>query len=397
MAASNAAKRPSGAIGGRSGLKGILYLKSGFDMPFFIILMITLAVGMVCLFSASFSSAFYEYGDSYYYIKSQLRNAALGLGVMMVASCVDYRLFKKFKIPYIVLAVTLALLGLVLLLPATKNVHRWIPLGPIQIQPSEIAKFAIILFLAYWCDLHKNEMKSGVKGFLIPLGVLGVVCGLVVLEPHLSGTILILMIGLVMLFIGGTRIGYLAGLIVAGVAAVYVVVFVFGYERERIDVWLDPIGTYYSGSAGFNDAWQIIQSLYAIGSGGLMGEGLGNSRQKHLFLPEPQNDFIFSIICEEMGFIGALLVIVLFALLVWRGFHIAMRAPDRFSCLMAIGLSAQIGIQALLNLAVVTNAFPNTGISLPFFSYGGSSLVMLMAQMGVLLSISRHTKEKSQA
>ncbi len=394
MAASPTAKRPAGALG-NSPFKGMLYIKTGFDMPFFIILMITLAVGMVCLFSASFSSAFYEYGDSYYYIKSQLRNGLFGLVAMLIASCVDYRFFKKLKIPYLLLGITVAFLGLVLLLPATKNVHRWIPLGPFSFQPSEIAKFAIILFLAFWCDKHKTEMKSGVRGFLIPLGVLAMICGLVVLEPHLSGTILILMIGLVMLFIGGTRIGYLLGLIGVGVAAVYVVVFVFGYERERIDVWLDPIGTYYSGSAGFNDAWQIIQSLYAIGSGGLMGEGLGNSRQKHLFLPEPQNDFIFSIICEEMGFIGALLVIVLFALLVWRGFYIAMRAPDRFSCLMAIGLSSQIGIQALLNLAVVTNAFPNTGISLPFFSYGGSSLVMLMAQMGVLLAISRHTKSKA--
>ena len=170
--------------------------------------------------------------------------------------------------------------------------------------------------------------------------------------------------------------------------AIFYMVVVEGYEKDRINVWLDPIKAYVTNS---DKAWQTIQSLFAIGSGGLMGQGLGNSRQKHLFLPEPHNDFIFSVICEEMGFVGAVLVIVLFVLLIWRGITIGMKSPDKFGSMLAIGLTVQVGIQAIMNIAVVTNAIPNTGISLPFFSYGGTSLVMLLAQMGVVLSISRHT------
>ena len=188
--------------------------------------------------------------------------------------------------------------------------------------------------------------------------------------------------------------------ILLGVAAVFLMVFVLGYEQDRIEVWLNPLEVYVSdkvyegGLSGRDLAWQTVQSLYAIGSGGLMGQGLGNSRQKHLFLPEPQNDFIFSIVCEELGFVGAALIVILFALLVWRGFTIGMKAPDKFGSMLAIGLTAQIGVQVVMNMAVVTNIMPNTGISLPFFSYGGTSLVMLLAQMGVVLSVSRGVKSE---
>ena len=230
------------------------------------------------------------------------------------------------------------------------------------------------------------------------LGILGFTAVLILIEPHLSGTILLLMIGLVMLFIGGARLPHLGTIVGIGVVGVLIMVVFLGYEQDRIDVWLDPVGVYTSdvvyesGLTGRDVAWQTVQSLFAIGSGGLMGEGLGNSRQKHSFLPEPQNDFIFAIVCEELGFIGAVLIILLFAALVWRGFVIGMRAPDKFGSMLAIGLIAQIGMQVVFNLAVITNSFPNTGISLPFFSYGGSSLLMLLAQMGVLLSVSRQTK-----
>ena len=222
----------------------------------------------------------------------------------------------------------------------------------------------------------------------------GDVCGLVFLEPHLSGTILLMAIGLIMMYVGGTRKAFLASLVLAGVAVVFFMVFVGGYEQDRIAVWQDPIGVNEKDPGG--DAWQTVQSLYAIGSGGLMGQGLGNSRQKHLFLPEPHNDFIFSVICEELGLIGAVLVIALFGLLVWRGFVIGMKAKDKFGSMLAIGLTAQVGVQALLNMAVVTNTVPNTGISLPFFSYGGTSLVMLLAQMGVVLAVSRQSRDKAE-
>lgn len=377
-----------------------LFRTAGFDMPFFILLVLVLAVGLVCLFSASFAYSYYRNGgDSYYYIKRQLIWAAFGVVAMFVASFVDYHVLNRFAFP--IMFVAWGLLVLVLFLPTIQNVHRWIRIAGIQFQPSEVAKFAIILLFAHLIAEHQNSMKKFKQGYLPLMGILGVTCALVFVEPHLSGTILLVAIGLVMMFIGGTRSFYLVGTLALGAVAVAVMIFVFGYEQDRIQVWLDPLGVYNSnvvfesGQSGRDAAWQTVQSLYAIGSGGLMGEGLGNSRQKHSFLPEPQNDFIFAIVCEELGFIGALLIIVLFALLVWRGFYIGMRAPDKFGSMLAIGLTAQVGIQVAFNLAVVTNTFPNTGISLPFFSYGGTSLVMLLAQMGIILSVSRQTKRRT--
>ena len=380
--------------------KGRLRLFSfanGFDMPFFILLLLVLAVGLVCLFSASFAYSYYRNGgDSYYYIKRQLIYAIVGVIIMIGVSFVDYHALRRFAIP--VMLGSWGLLFLVLLLPEIQNVHRWIRLGPISIQPSEIAKFAIILLFAHLISRNPEGIKSLKKGFLPLFGILAFTAVLILVEPHLSGTILLLMIGLVMLFIGGARLPHLGTIVAIGVVGVLIMVVFLGYEQDRIDVWMDPIGVYTSdvvyesGQTGRDVAWQTVQSLFAIGSGGLMGEGLGNSRQKHSFLPEPQNDFIFSIVCEELGFIGAVLIILLFAALVWRGFVIGMRAPDKFGSMLAIGLIAQIGMQVVFNLAVITNSFPNTGISLPFFSYGGSSLLMLLAQMGVLLSVSRQTK-----
>lgn len=389
-------KAPENAIKPKR-ILGLFSRPGGFDMPFFILLILVLAVGLVSLFSASYAYSYYQNGgDSYFYIKRQLIYAAVGVVVMIGVSFVDYHVLHRFALP--IMGVAWALLVLVLFLPAIQNVHRWIRLGPIQIQPSEIAKFAIVLLFAHLISHYREQMKTFKQGFLPFMGILGVTALLVFREPHLSGTILILMIGMVMMFIGGTRWRFLLGTVLLGAIAVYVMVFVAGYEQDRIEVWLDPVAVYNSdkiyegGLTGRDVAWQTVQSLYAIGSGGLMGEGLGNSRQKHLFLPEPQNDFIFSIVCEELGFVGAVLIILLFALLVWRGFVIGMKAPDKFGAMLGIGLTAQIGLQVILNLAVVTNSMPNTGISLPFFSYGGSSLIMLLAQMGIVLSISRQAK-----
>ncbi|MDD3832586.1 MAG: putative lipid II flippase FtsW [Oscillospiraceae bacterium] len=365
----------------------IFSVAQGFDMPFLIILMLILVVGLVTLFSAGYAYSYYwNGGDSFYYIKRQLVFALLGIFAMFVVSTVDYHILHHFAIPLMV--VSYILLGVVLLLPATKGVHRWIRLPGFQFQPSEIAKFALILLFSHLISINHKKMKTFTAGFMPFILILGITCGLVFIEPHLSGAILIMSIGVVMMYIGGTRLIYLLGTFGMGFVAIFYMVIIKGYEKDRINVWLDPIKAYVSNS---DKAWQTIQSLFAIGSGGLMGQGLGNSRQKHLFLPEPHNDFIFSVICEELGFIGAILVIVLFALLIWRGITIGMKSPDKFGSMLAIGLTVQVGVQAILNIAVVTNSIPNTGISLPFFSYGGTSLVMLLAQMGVVLAVSRNT------
>ncbi len=361
-------------------------VSQGFDMPFLIILMIILVVGLICQFSAGYAYSYYwNDGDSFYFIKRQLIFALLGVAAMLFISTIDYHILHHFAIP--LMLVSLAMLVVVLFLPASDGIHRWIRLPGLQFQPSEIAKFALILLFAHLISLNHKKMKTFLAGYLPFILILGVTCGLVFLEPHLSGTILLLGIGIVMMYVGGTRLLYLLGTVGLGVGAVIYMVFFKGYEQDRIRVWLDPMGVFAENP---NEAWQTVQSLYAIGSGGVMGQGLGNSRQKHLFLPEPQNDFIFSVICEELGFVGAVLVIVLFALLLWRGITIGMKSPDKFGSMLAVGLTAQIGLQAFMNMAVVTNTIPNTGISLPFFSYGGTSLVMLLAQMGVVLSVSRN-------
>lgn len=373
-------------------------LSTGFDMYFFILMMIILVIGLATLYSASHVYAFnYNDGDSYFYIRKQLLWAVIGLAAMMIASIVDYHVLHRFAWP--VWLVSLVLLVVAYFLPSSTGVHRWIRIpGLGQFQPSELAKFALVLLFAHLISLNHKRMKTFTKGFLPLFGLLAVTCGLVIIEPHLSGTMLIGLLGFAMMYIGGVRVGYLLAVLGVGAVLVYVLVAVLGYEQDRIMVWLHPLESFANeiqfddGLSGRDHAWQTIQSLYAIGSGGLMGQGPGNSRQKHLFLPEPQNDFIFSVFCEEMGFVGAVIVIVLFGLLVWRGFVIGMRAPDKFGCMLAIGLTMQIGLQVAINIAVVSNLMPNTGISLPFFSYGGTSLLMLMAQMGVVLSVSRQSR-----
>ena len=361
-------------------------VSQGFDMPFLIILMIILVVGLISQFSASYAYSYYwNDGDSFYFIKRQLIFAAIGVAAMLIISTVDYHILHHFAIP--LMLVSFILLGVVLMMPSSTGIHRWIRLPGLQFQRWLIAKFTLILLFAHLISINHKKMKTFLAGYLPFMVILGVTCGLVFLEPHLSGTILLLGIGIIMMYVGGTRLLYLLGTLGLGVGAVIYMVFVKGYEQDRINVWLHPFEAYATNR---DEAWQTIQSLYAIGSGGVMGQGLGNSRQKHLFLPEPHNDFIFSVICEEMGFVGAVLVIVLFALLLWRGITIGMKSPDKFGSMLAVGLTVQVGLQAVMNMAVVTNTIPNTGISLPFFSYGGTSLVMLLAQMGVVLSVSRN-------
>lgn len=367
-------------------ITNLFFAKNGIDVPFLILLLILLTIGLACMFSASYVNAYYQEGDSYFYIKKQLVFAAIGLAAMIALSFFDYHHWHKLSIPLIVIA---GLLLIIVLTVPTGGVKRWLPIpGFGKFQPSEVAKFALIVMFAHMVSLNHKVMKKPTKGYWPFMGILVAVCGLTILEPHLSGTMLLFAIGFVMMFVGGTSPLWLFVTFFGGMAVVVFMVTVVGYEQDRIEVWLNLFETFEKNR---DQAWQTMQSLYAIGSGGIMGQGFGNSRQKHLFLPEPQNDFVFAIVCEEMGFIGAMMIILLFILLVWRGFTIAMHARDKFGFMLAIGLTVQIALQVAINVAVVTNLLPNTGISLPFFSYGGSSLVMLLAQMGIILSISRQT------
>ena len=376
------AARPAG----KTRKKRIRAEKGGIDLTFMFLVLILLAIGLIMLFSASYASAYYETGNSFYYISRQLLFAIVGIIGMFVVANIDYHILHRFA--FLIYIGTVFLLILVLFVHTREDARRWIPLGFTTFQPSELAKFAVVLIFAHLISTNYDRMKDPKYGVWPFLALMGIVVLLMLLEPHLSGTILILSIGIIMMFVGGTDLKWfmIGGLLLA--AAVVVIVLIPGvipYAMSRIqhwrDPWIDPQGK------GF----QTIQSLYAIGSGGLRGVGIGNSRQKHLYLPEPQNDFIFSVVCEELGFIGATLIILVFVLLIWRGYVIAMRCRDRFGSMLAIGLTTQVGVQTILNIAVVSNTIPNTGISLPFFSSGGTALVMLLAEMGVILSVSRQT------
>ncbi len=363
----------------------VFSVRSGLDMPFLFLVLVLLVTGLVMMFSSSYAYAYYNYGDSYYFILRQAVYAAIGVTIMLAVSYFDYHHLHKFAIP--ALMVSFILLGAVLVLPASDGVHRWIDLGFINFQPSEITKFAIILSFAHLISLNFKRMDTFRYGVLPYLLILGATCALLVLEPHISATVIVILLGGVMLFIGGVKFRWFGAAAALAVAAVlYLVVFTqeFTYANNRLEAWLDPFNVEIRDLT-----WQTRQSMMAIGSGGLLGLGLGQSRQKYLYLPEPQNDFIFAIVCEELGFIGALIIILLFVLLVWRGVTISLKAKDKFGMLLGVGLTLQVGIQVVLNIAVVTNTIPNTGISLPFFSSGGTSLIMLLAQMGVVLSISR--------
>lgn len=367
----------------------IFSVRSGLDLPLFFITIVLLIIGLVMLFSASAPNAYYfKNGDSYYFIKSQLIWAVLGVVSMISISYLDYHHLRKLALPILILSYLLLIL--VLFMPVRNGVHRWIQLGPVGFQPSEITKFAIVLAFAHLISLNFKRMGTFKYGVLPYALILGATAFLLYLEPHISCLIIIVLLAGGMLYIGGIKLRWFGLVLAAALAAVaYLVLFTdkLTYANGRVQGWLDP----FSQNSGV-DTWQTRQGLYAIGSGGLFGLGIGQSRQKHLFIPEPYNDFIFSVVCEELGFIRSALILVLFAMLVWRGIVISMRAKDRFGSLLGIGLVAQIGIQVILNIFVVTNTMPNTGISLPFFSYGGTSLVMLLTQIGIVLSISRTSK-----
>ena len=361
------------------------------DITFFILVMVLLTFGLIMLFSASYAYAYYRYGgDSFRFIRKQAFFAVVGVVGMLVISKIDYHILKKFT--YWVFGICLILLVLVLIFPAGEGgeglngAKRWLSLGFTTIQPSELMKFGIILLFSHLISINYKKMGTFAYGVLPFLFFLGIVAVLMLLEPHLSGTILIFAIGLIMMFVGGTKYRYFGLALAIAILGIVAIVAIKGidYVSVRLNGWLDPFSDVQ------DETYQTVQSLLAIGSGGLWGLGLGQSRQKFLYLPEPANDFIFSIVCEELGFIGASIVILLFVLFVYRGFVIASKAPDKFGAMMVVGLTVQIGIQAMLNIAVVSNTIPNTGISLPFFSYGGTALLLQLFQMGIILNVSRH-------
>ncbi len=370
-------------------------VRHGVDRPMLIIILVLLCLGTIMVFSASYPNALHEKNDSLYYIRNQLIWLTLGGAGMAIVSFIPYQLFKKATSPIAIASIGLLLL--VLIMGTAEGVaKRWLVVGFISIQPSEIAKCALILVLALYMDKHYeiisrrlDKKKSYWQGVIAPGAIVFFFCGLVLLEKHLSGTIILCLIGFSIIFVSGADIFKMfITYAPIGLTAVVVYLLTNSYALERIT-------THGNENADIlGEAWQTTQGLYAIGSGGLFGLGLGNSNLKYNYVSAAHNDFIFTIWCEEMGLVGGVLLIGIYGLFIWRGIVIAKKAPDTFSSLVAFGITFQVGIQAALNIMVVTDILPNTGVSLPFFSYGGSSLVMLMCEMGMLLSISRHSYQK---
>jgi len=361
----------------------IIRVKSGIDRPFLIIVLLLVAIGTVMVFSASYAYAKAKYENSYYFAFDQIKWVVLGtVALLLVAYPFDYLIILKFQLPFFI--VCMFAMALVPFLGHEVNeATRWFKIGSFTFQPSEFAKLAIILYFADLISSGRNAGKSTIRQLLPYLLWGGYMAVTLYLEPHISCIVIVGFLMLVLMFFGDVPMKQV--MIIGAALATIVVLFIIFSEHGsgRIQVWFHPED--YPNTGG----WQPLQSLLAIGSGGFWGVGLGQSTQKHLYLPEPQNDYIFAILCEEMGFVFAVIVIALFVALVWRGMYIARRAPSIKASLVVIGIVAQIAIQAFLNIAVVTNTLPSTGISLPFFSYGGTSLVILMAEMGIVLNISK--------
>lgn len=367
------------------------FINNQFDFILFVIIIILLSLGIVMVLSASAPSAIAESGNSYSYVIQQLKAAILGIILMLIISKIDYRLYKKFYKAIYWISVLILLLVLIPGLGLSSNgATRWIDLKFIQFQPSELTKIGLIVFYAGYLTDHKSELKSFWKGFVKPLiYILPPIAILYFVQNHLSASVVIGAVTCVMMIMAGCRLLYfvIAGLIGALVMTVGIIALQAtgkgGFRIKRIMSFMDP------WADATEVGWQAVQGLYAIGSGGLFGVGLGESKQKYLYIPEPHNDFIFSILAEELGFVGCVIVILLFAIFIWRGILIAIKSPDMFGSLLATGITTLIGVQVIINIGVVTSSIPNTGMPLPFFSYGGTALLILLCLCGVLLNISR--------
>ncbi len=358
------------------------------DLPYFFLTLLLVAVGLIVLLSASYARAYHVTGNSASYFTSQFAFALMGVAVLLLVSRVPYDWYRKFY--RLIYAVTVLLLIAVLLVGTNVNgATRWISLGFAQFQPSEIAKFSLIVTLSVIMSRYRDEIKS-LRVFFLCAGSLVLIAALLILEPHFSATIIIASLCFCMMAVGGVNWKYLGIVMALGGAGLLLLLLTGGYTSERITAWLDP------ESDPLDSGLQILQSEYAIGSGGLLGLGLGRGRQKYLYLPEEHNDYIFAIACEELGFLGAAAILLLFALLILRGYWIAIHARDRFSMLLGMGLTTLLALQVLLNVAVVTNLLPATGISLPFFSSGGTALIMQLAECGIVLNISRSISQRAK-
>ncbi len=362
--------------------------KKPFDFLLFVTVLILLSLGLIMVFSASAPTAEKEFGNIYHYINRQLVFAALGMAAMLLAANFDYHKIGR-KIVWGMMIASIVLLTLVLI-PGigseSNGSWRWIIIAGIRFQPSELAKMALILFYSYNLSRRKKPLDTFFGDLLPYLFVLGIIAALLLLETHLSATIIMISIAMIILFAAGAKIRHFAALVLPVGALVVAVISFTDYMTPRINSWLNP----WSDPRG--DGYQTIQSLYAIGSGGLFGRGLGQSMQKFLYVPEPHNDYIFPILAEELGFIGVVAVLLLFMVFIWRGIKIAVHAPDTYGCLLASGITALIAVQSLFNVAVVTNSVPPTGVSLPFFSAGGTALALFMAEVGILLNVSRYSR-----
>lgn len=360
------------------------------DYPLLTVIGILVPIGLVMVYSASFVDAFTNRGSQLYYTWRQLGGVILGTIGLLIAQRIDYRVWRRYSVH--LLGATLVLLLLVLVLPASitevNGARSWIRLGWFSMQPSEIAKLALVVYFADW--LSRRGAKLGNVSYgLIPFGVtLGVVCGLVMLEHDLGTTVVLVVIAGVVYFAAGANVLHIVGAAALASGAFWTMVNLAAYRQERIAAWLDPFA-HYEGAG-----YQPVHALYALGSGGLFGEGLGQARQKFQWLPQAYTDTIFAIIGEEFGLIGTLFVVACFIFIAYRGYRIAGRSPDAFAALLATGLTSWIVFQALINIAVVTSLVPFTGITLPFLSYGSSSLTMCMVAMGIVLNISRHTVDR---
>ena len=360
------------------------FLNNPVDYTLVITILLLLAIGLVMVLSASSPTALSESGNSYKYFAKQLLFAGIGIVAMCMISKIDYRFYQKFYKQAWWLS--LILLGLVLAIGKEVNeAKRWIYVTEsLSFQPSEIVKFLMIVFYAGILVKDRNELDKYFKGFIKHICLLVPIIALLLLQPHFSASIVIIGICSTMMIVAGCKFWqFVSTGGTVGVPVLVALIIKAPYRLARVTTFIDP----WQDATG--KGWQVIQSLYAIGSGGLFGAGLGESKQKYLYIPEPHNDFIFSVLAEEIGFIGCAVVIVLFAIFIWRGILIAMRSPDMFGSLVAIGITALVAIQVIINIAVVTSSMPATGMPLPFFSYGGTALFILLCEMGVLLNISR--------
>lgn len=366
---------------------GIRIRQGAVDLPYLLLTVLLTAVGLIMLLSASYPRAHYVTGNSASYFLSQLLFALLGIVAMYVVSLIPWSLYYRVSRP-LYFGCVLLLMGVLLFGLTGGGATRWIKIGFISFQPSEIAKLSLIISLAKILTEKRMESRS-FKVFLACSGAMMIIAVLLILEPHFSATIIVASLCFLLMLVGGVNTKYLLTIAFSGGAVLLLLILTGGYTGDRIMAWLDPEA--YPTDEGY----QIVQSLYAIGSGGLFGLGFGMGRQKYLYLPEEHNDYIFAIVCEELGFIGAMGILILFALLILRGYWIAIHSKDRFSMLLATGLTTLLALQVLLNVGVVTNLLPSTGISMPFFSSGGTALMMQLAECGIMLNISRSISQES--